>query len=295
METERLRGDPVADEVRADVRERVGALREAGVVPTLGTVLMSDDPADRRFLELKHRACEAVGIETVDRRFDPDAPADRLYRAVEGLSADPDVHAVFVQAPLPEGVETMAVRERVAPAADVDCFHPENLDRLVAGEPRFLPATAAAVCRLLDASDVETEGADATVVGRSPVIGRPIATLLSADRSPGNATVTVCHSETTDLAEQTRRADLVVTAAGVPGLVDGSMLSRGATVVDVSANQVVADGDPTVVGDVDAASADGVAAARTPVPGGVGPVTVACLLANVALAAERHRDRDTAP
>mgnify|MGYP006290083853 FL=1 len=292
MPTERLLGDPVAADVRDDVASRVRDLRDRGTVPTLGTVLMSDDAGDARFMDLKHDACEDVGIETRDERLAPDDPAADLYRTVEDLADDDAVDALFVQAPLPEHVETNAVRRRVDPLKDVDCFHPENLGRLVGGDPRFVPATPAAVRRLLAAHDVELDGEHVVVVGRSDVIGKPLANLLLQDEPGGNATVTVCHSHTSDLASVTRRGDVVVTACGVPELVDGSMLSSGVVVVDVSANRrQTGDGDVEVVGDVDFESARSVAAAVTPVPGGVGPMTRAALLGNVALAAERRTDR----
>jgi methylenetetrahydrofolate dehydrogenase (NADP+)/methenyltetrahydrofolate cyclohydrolase len=292
----RLLGEPVAAEIREAVEARVDRLAERGRAPTLGTVLMSDDPADRRFVELKHEACAAVGITTRDVRVDPSEPASRLHRAVERLSADDAIDAVFVQVPLPDHVRTAEVRERIDPRKDVDCLHPANLGRLVAGDPRFVPATTAAVVRLLDAYDVAVDGRDVVVVGRSAVIGRPLANRLLYDESPGNATVTVCHSRTPDLGAVTRRADVVVTAAGVPELVDGSMLSPGAVVVDVSANRRPADTDRgyEVVGDVDAESVREVASAITPVPGGVGPVTLAALLGNVTLAAERREGEDDA-
>jgi len=289
---ERLSGDPVAAEIRENVRDRVEELDERGVVPTLGTVLMSDAPADERFVDLKHAACEDAGIETRDLRVDPAAPASRLYRAVKCLSADPEVHAVFVQVPLPDHVGATGVRRRIDPHKDVDCFHHENLGRLVAGDPRFVPATPAAVQRLLAAYDVPTEGRDVVIVGRSAVIGRPLANLLLQDAPGGNATVTVCHSRTDDLGSKTRQADIVITAAGRPELVDGAMLSEGVVVVDVSANRRPGgdgdgDRDAEVVGDVDFQSAREKASAITPVPGGVGPVTLATLLRNVVLAAER--------
>lgn len=287
MAAKRLSGDPVAASIREDVRERVTRLRESGAVPVLGTVLMSDSPADSRFMDLKHEACDDVGIGTRDVRLDPEGPASRLYDAVEGLSADPAVDAVFVQTPLPNHVDLAAVRRRIDPARDVDCFHPENAGRLVAGEPRFLPATPAAVLRLLEWYDITTAGQSVVVVGRSPVIGRPLANLLIRE-GWGNATVTVCHSRTRNLGEKTRHGDLVITAAGVPELVDGSMLSPGAVVVDVSANRRPGDGDGTVVGDVIFGCASEVAGAITPVPGGVGPVTLSCLVANAVKASERR-------
>ncbi|MFC7222497.1 bifunctional 5,10-methylenetetrahydrofolate dehydrogenase/5,10-methenyltetrahydrofolate cyclohydrolase [Halalkalicoccus sp. GCM10025322] len=305
MTAELLHGEPVAAEIREEVTHRVRELAERGVVPTLGTVLMSDDPADERFMDLKHSACDDAGVATRDVRLEPSAPVERLHGALEDLCTNPEVHAVFVQVPLPEHVSMAAVRRRIGPEKDVDCFHPENLGRLVAGNPRFIPATPAAVRRLLAAYDVPVEGEDVTIVGRSDVIGKSLANLLLQDAPCGNATVTVCHSRTSDLGEKTRRADIVVTTCGVPELVDGSMLSSGVVVVDVSANRRPADADERdtssarsstrsdddgteVVGDVEYESARNVAGAITPVPGGVGPVTLSILLRNVVLAAERQ-------
>jgi methylenetetrahydrofolate dehydrogenase (NADP+) / methenyltetrahydrofolate cyclohydrolase len=286
---ELLHGEPVAARIREEATDRVRELSERAVVPTLGTVLMSDDPADERFMDLKHDACGKAGITTRDLRLDPTAPATRLYRAVDRLCADCEVHAVFIQVPLPDHVSTTALRRRFDPAKDVDCFHPENLGRLVVGDPRFVPATPAAVRSLLAAYDVPVEGKDVVIVGRSDVIGKPLANLLLRNGPRGDATVTVCHSRTSDLGEKTRRADVVVTTCGVPELVDGSMLRPGATVVDVSANQrPTDDGNAELVGDVEFESARGVARAITPVPGGVGPVTLSMLLRNVVLAAERR-------
>jgi methylenetetrahydrofolate dehydrogenase (NADP+)/methenyltetrahydrofolate cyclohydrolase len=285
---DRLHGTDVAATVREGVRERVAALNDHGATPTLATVLMSDDPNDERFVELKHEACDDVGIDGRDVRVAADAPADRLHEAVSTVATDDAVDAVFVQAPLPDHVPELGARTRLDPQKDVDGFHPETLGRLVAGDPRFVPATTAAVGRLLDAHGISVAGRDVVVVGRSTAIGRPLANHLLQKRPGGDATVTVCHSRTADLAAHTRRADVLVTAAGVPGLVDGSMLSPGVTVVDVSANRRRTDDGVEVVGDVAVASASEVAGAITPVPGGVGPVTLACLLENVVLAAERR-------
>jgi len=304
-----LRGDPVATEIRDSVAKRVNSLRDRGRVPTVGTVLASDATAAHRFMDLKHEACGELGVATRDQRLDPDGPPDSVVEAVETLSTDPDVDAVFVQTPLPDAVDAAALGRHLDPAKDVDCFHPENLGRLVAGDPRYVPATTAAVCHLLAHYDVPVAGRDTAVVGRSRAIGRPLANRLLRDTDPGNATVTVCHSRTRDLGAKTRNADLLVTAAGTAGLVEESMLSPGVVVVDVSANRLEGastgddhrgddQGDPgsevdaTVVGDVDAEAVRAKAAAFTPVPGGVGPVTLAALLDNVVTAAERHSQRD---
>jgi methylenetetrahydrofolate dehydrogenase (NADP+)/methenyltetrahydrofolate cyclohydrolase len=274
-----LAGTPVAESWRATVTAGLEALRAAGVEPTLGTVLMSDDPGATAFMDRKHERCAELGVPT--RRVDlpADAPAERCYRAVERLADDDGVTALFVQVPLPDHVDAGAVRARVPPAKDVDCFAPANLGRLVAGDPRVTPATPAAVLRLLDAHDVAVAGQEAVVVGRTTAICRPLASLLLAR----DATVTTCHTRTRDLPAHTRRADLLVTAAGSPGLVDGSMLSPGVTVVDISANRVDADTERghEVVGDVAFESARRKADAITPVPGGVGPLTLVSLLSNV--------------
>jgi len=273
-DTRRLGGAEPAAAVREDALTRLDDCREAGVDPCLATLLVSNDPAARAFMDRKHDLCAEVGVGT--RRVDlpADAPAERVYRVVEDLGADPAVTALFVQVPLPSHVDEAAVRARVPPEKDVDCFAHANVGRLVVGDPRVRPVTTLAVDRLLSAYGVEVAGRDAVVVGRTTAIGLPIAHLLCRR----DATVTVCHSRTRDLGAKTRAADVLVTAAGTPGLVDGSMVSTGVTVVDVSANRV--DGD--VVGDVDAASAGEKAAAMAPVPGGVGPLTMACLLHNVA-------------
>ncbi|AZH25860.1 bifunctional 5,10-methylenetetrahydrofolate dehydrogenase/5,10-methenyltetrahydrofolate cyclohydrolase [Haloplanus aerogenes] len=277
-EPRRLAGDDPAATLRDEALERLAACREAGVDPCLATLLVSDAEGATAFMDRKHDRCAEVGIDT--RRIDlpADAPAERVYRAVEDLAADPDVTALFVQVPLPTHVDEGAVRERVPPEKDVDCFAPANVGRFVAGDPRVSPVTTLAVDQLLSAHGVEVAGQDAVVVGRTPTIGSPLAHLLCRR----DATVTVCHSKTRELGAKTRTADLLVTAAGAPGLVDGSMVSEGVVVVDVSATRVERDGETAVVGDVDAASVGAKAAAMTPVPGGVGPMTMAALLYNVA-------------
>jgi len=290
-EPRRLSGTDPAAVVRRDAIARLDDCREAGVDPRLATLLVSDDPGARAFMDRKHDLCAEVGVDT--RRVDlpTDTPADRVYEVVEDLGGDPAITALFVQVPLPDHVDEAAVRTRVPPAKDVDCFAHANVGRLVAGDPRVHPITSLAVDRLLSAYDIDVAGRDAVVVGRTTAIGTPIARLLCRR----DATVTVCHSRTRALGAKTRTADLLVTAAGTPGLIDGSMVDDGVVVVDVSANRVdgekrrpsesrpaAGESKTTVVGDVDAASVGEKAAAMTPVPGGVGPLTMACLLHNVA-------------
>jgi len=278
-------GDAVADAVRDDVAAAVDSLAAAGVDPTLATVLMGTDPASQTYVSLKQDDCAEVGIETRDVRIDGDAPASELYDAVADLNDDPDVHGVLVQQPLPDQVDDDEVVRAVDPRKDVDGFHPENLGRLVRGNARYVPCTPLGVQRLLAEADVDTEGADVVIVGRSTIVGKPLANRLTTKDDHGNATVTVCHSRTDDLAAKTRAADVVVAAVGVPEFVDGSMLAEGAVVVDVGINRVEREGESTLVGDVEYESARAVAGAITPVPGGVGPMTRAMLLVNTVRAA----------
>ncbi|WP_433624089.1 bifunctional methylenetetrahydrofolate dehydrogenase/methenyltetrahydrofolate cyclohydrolase [Halomicrococcus sp. NG-SE-24] len=287
-------GDGVAAEIRSDLEASVETLTDAGARPGLATVLMSDDPASETYVSMKQNDCEEVGIESVHVELDEDAPAEELYDTVEELNRDPDVHGILVQMPLVDQVDERRVLRTVAPEKDVDAFHPENVGRLVAGDARFKPCTPHGIQKLFEHEGVETEGAEAVVVGRSNIVGKPMANLFVQKGPFGNATTTVCHSRTADLAAHTREADIVVAAAGVPELIDGSMLKEGATVVDVGVNRVDADTEKgyELVGDVEFESAKEVAGAITPVPGGVGPMTRAMLLYNTAKAASRQEGVD---
>jgi methylenetetrahydrofolate dehydrogenase (NADP+)/methenyltetrahydrofolate cyclohydrolase len=285
-------GNAVADEMRAGLGDAIDTLAAEGVTPTLATVLMSDDPASETYVSMKQRDCEEVGIDTVDVEIDPDAPAAELYDAVDDLNADPEVNGVLVQMPVPDHVDDRRVIRSVDPEKDVDAFHPENVGLLVAGDARFKPCTPHGIQKLLEAADVDTEGKDAVVLGRSNIVGKPMANLLLQKAPGGNATVTVCHSRTKDLEEKTRAADIVIAAVGAPEFVDGSMLSAGTVVIDVGINRVDADTEKgyELVGDVEYESAAEKASAITPVPGGVGPMTRAMLLYNTVKAAAIQED-----
>ncbi|MFC6770619.1 tetrahydrofolate dehydrogenase/cyclohydrolase catalytic domain-containing protein, partial [Halorubrum pallidum] len=269
------------------VAGHVETLDAAGVTPGLATVLMSDDPASETYVSMKQRDCEEVGIEGIHIEIDADAPATELYDTIDDLNEREDVHGVLVQLPVPDHVDKRSVLRQIDPEKDVDGFHPENVGRLVAGDARFKPCTPHGVQKLLDAYDVETEGTDAVVVGRSDIVGKPMANLLIQKSPVGDATTTVCHSRTRDLEAKLADADLVIAAAGIPEFIDGSMIKPGATVIDVGINRVDADTDKgyALVGDVDYDSASDVAGAITPVPGGVGPMTRAMLLYNTVKAA----------
>ncbi|WP_423995303.1 bifunctional methylenetetrahydrofolate dehydrogenase/methenyltetrahydrofolate cyclohydrolase [Halorubrum trapanicum] len=292
--TEIIDGEAVAADVRDAVADEVARLSGEGVEPGLATVLMSEDPASETYVSMKQRDCEEVGIESFHVEIDADAPAEELYETIDDLNDRDDVHGILVQLPLPDHVDKRTVLRRIDPEKDVDGFHPENVGRLVAGDARFKPCTPHGVQKLLDAYDVETEGADAVVVGRSDIVGKPMANLLIQKAPTGNATTTVCHSRTEDLEAKLAGADLVVAAAGIPEFVDGSMLKEGATVIDVGINRVDANTEKgyELVGDVEYESASEVAGAITPVPGGVGPMTRAMLLYNTVKAAGLQRNVD---
>ena len=285
--TELIDGNAVAESIRADLAAEIDRLADAGVRPTLATVLMTDDPASETYVSMKQGDCEEVGIGTVDVDIDPEAPAEELYDTIDDLNADADVDGILVQMPVPDHVDKREVLRRIDPAKDADGFHPENVGRLVAGNPRFIPCTPHGIQKLLDSVGVDPEGRDAVVVGRSDIVGKPMANLLMQKADGGNATVTVCHSRTEDLVEKTRNADILVAAAGVPEMIDGTMLSEGVTVIDVGINRVDADTEKgyELVGDVEFESAKAKADAITPVPGGVGPMTRAMLLWNTVKAA----------
>jgi methylenetetrahydrofolate dehydrogenase (NADP+)/methenyltetrahydrofolate cyclohydrolase len=271
--------------VAAGVRERVAAdasrlTDERGRPPGLATVLVGDDPASQLYIRNKRKACGEVGIRSIHNEPGAEISQDDLIELVAALNADDDVDGILVQLPLPAGLDPDAVIAAISPPKDVDGLTPANAGLLAQGTPGIVPCTPAGVIELLRHVGVDPEGREAVVLGRSRLVGRPLVSLLLA----ANATVTVCHTRTRDLAEVCRRADLLVAAAGSPRLVGAEMVKPGATVIDVGTNRV----DGELVGDVDFEPVSEVAGAITPVPGGVGPMTIAMLLANTVQAA---RDR----
>jgi methylenetetrahydrofolate dehydrogenase (NADP+)/methenyltetrahydrofolate cyclohydrolase len=269
-------GKALAAKVRAQVAEDVRAFGEP---VCLATVLVGDDPASHIYVSRKHEASREAGIESRDHRFPDETPESEVLDLLSTLNADDDVDGILVQLPLPAHMDEPTVTRAVDPAKDVDGFHPLNAGRLFLGEPLHVPATPLGVMRMLEEYGVELEGREAVVIGRSEIVGKPMAMLLLAE----HATVTICHSRTVDLAAHARRADVLVAAVGRPGLVTPDMVKPGATIIDVGVNRTEAG----IVGDVDKAVAE-VAGLMTPVPGGVGPMTIAMLLSNT-LRAARHR------
>ncbi len=286
-----LDGKVVAARVQAAVAAGVAEVRRRGVTPTLAVVLVGQDPASKVYVGRKRAACQALGIVARDHLFPEGLDEPGLLALVRELNADRTVHGILVQFPLPAGVDEDRVITAVDPRKDVDGLHPENLGRLLAGHPAVLPCTPAGILEILDHYGIELKGAEAVVVGRSRLVGKPLSQLLLLR----HATVTVCHTRTRDLAAHTRRAELLCVAAGRPGVVTGDMVRPDAVVVDVGTNRLP---DGKLAGDVDFASVSPRVRAITPVPGGVGPMTVAMLMKNTLAAACRQAgldDRDLPP
>jgi methylenetetrahydrofolate dehydrogenase (NADP+)/methenyltetrahydrofolate cyclohydrolase len=275
-----MRGKPLADRIRADVAEQVRAIGHVGLV----TVLVGDDPASEVYIRLKHKAANEAGFDAVDVRLPAETSEESLLARLAELNVSDEVDAILVQLPLPDRIDEEHVIRAIEPAKDVDGLHPLNAGELYLGRPAIVSATPRGVMALLAEHEVALEGARAVVIGRSAIVGKPMAHLLLQ----ANATVTVCHSRTRELAEHTRSADVLVVAVGSPALVDAEMVRAGAVVVDVGMNRTEAG----LVGDVDPAAFE-VASAMTPVPGGVGPLTIACLLEN-AVRCARYRRGDLA-
>lgn len=272
-------GKAIAAKVREEVAQEVKALQAQGVTPGLAVVLVGNDAASQVYVRSKEKACAQVGINSVVHRLPEETTQTELLALIRKLNQDPTVHGILVQLPVPKHIDPKVVQMAVSPDKDVDGFHPLNVGRLWANRPGHIPCTPLGIMRLLDESQVELAGKKAVVIGRSDIVGKPMAALLLQR----NATVTICHSYTQNVAEECREADIVVVAVGKPGFIKGEWLKPGSTVIDVGINRL-----PTgLVGDVDFPSAAEVAGKITPVPGGVGPMTIAMLLSNTVQAAKR--------
>jgi methylenetetrahydrofolate dehydrogenase (NADP+)/methenyltetrahydrofolate cyclohydrolase len=278
-----LDGKQLAQQLRSELAEEViEFIQNNGVVPCLAAVLVGDDPASEVYVRNKRRACEAVGIDSQLHRLPASAQSEELLKLVAKLNKDEAVHGILVQLPLPRQIDANRVLVAVNPAKDVDAFHPENVGRLVQGRPRFLPCTPQGIQQLLVRSGIEIAGRHVVILGRSDIVGRPLSIMLSQRGPGGDATVTLCHSRTPDLAVMTRTADILVAAIGRAKFVTADMVRPGAVVVDVGINR----SDDGVVGDVDFEAVREIAGAITPVPGGIGPLTIAMLLRNTLSAAQ---------
>jgi methylenetetrahydrofolate dehydrogenase (NADP+)/methenyltetrahydrofolate cyclohydrolase len=284
-----ISGTEISRTIRTEIADETAALRADGIVPGLAVVLVGDDPASQAYVRMKAQACEDAGMDGRTLRLPPDIDRDELFGVIDGLNADPGVHGILVQLPLPEHLNSKAVLARIHPRKDVDGFHPLNVGRAFVGDPQgFVPATPAGIMELLRRADIPTHGKHAVIVGRSLIVGKPLASLLMAPDA--NATVTLTHRHTADLASHTRMADILIVAVGKPGLIMADMVKAGAAVIDVGISRVPDDSTSKgyrIVGDVDFDPVASIAGAITPVPGGVGPMTITALLTNTLVAAKR--------
>ena len=284
-------GRKIAAEIRAEAAAEAAAMKAAGVEPGLAVVLAGENPASVSYVTAKERACAECGIRSFPVRLPAAVPQEALLAEVARLNADPAVDGILVQLPLPKGLDEQAVIRAIAPEKDVDGFHPVSLGRRLLGLDTFVPCTPAGILELLARAGVETAGKRAVVVGRSNIVGKPVAFLLARKGPGGDATVTMCHTATRDLAAHTREADILVVAAGRPGTVTADMVKPGAVVIDVGVNRVPDASRKAgyrLVGDVDYAGVAPRASLITPVPGGVGPMTIAMLMKNTVKAAKRR-------
>jgi methylenetetrahydrofolate dehydrogenase (NADP+)/methenyltetrahydrofolate cyclohydrolase len=288
-----LDGKALGLAIRQEVAADVAALAAAGITPGLAVVLVGEDPASQVYVRSKGRACEEAGMHSVTIRLPATTTQAELLATIDRLNADPAIHGMLVQLPLPKGMDSDKVLRRIDPLKDVDGFHPENVGKLVTGDPTaFRPATPYGIQQMLIRSGIETKGAHAVIVGRSNIVGKPMANLLIQNGPGGDATVTVCHSRSRDLPSLTRQADILIVAIGKAEFLTADMVRPGAVVIDVGINRV---DDATrekgyrLCGDVDYEPVAAIASAITPVPGGVGPMTIAMLLKNTLQAAELTR------
>ncbi len=290
MTAQIIDGRAIADEIRAELRERVSALKERGVIPGIAFVLVGENPASISYVRSKGQACEQIDVRSETIHRPEDISQDGLIALVGELNADPTWHGVLVQLPLPSHIDEGAVTRAIAPEKDVDAVHPQNMGRLLWGEPTFLPCTPAGIQQLLLRSGHDPGGKHVVICGRSNIVGKPLAALLMQKRPGANATVTICHTGTANLPEVTRTADILVAAMGKARAITADMVREGAVVIDVGNNRVPDASRKSgyrMVGDVDFEAVSEKAAAITPVPGGVGPMTVTMLLSNTVQAAER--------
>jgi methylenetetrahydrofolate dehydrogenase (NADP+)/methenyltetrahydrofolate cyclohydrolase len=278
-----LDGKIIAEEIRREITAEVAALKsERGIVPCLAALLIGDDPASQIYVSNKEKACQQVGIESRILRLPDTTSTSELLRHINQFNVDPLIHGILVQLPLPKSCDEQQILDAIAPGKDVDAFHPENVGLLSQGRPRFLPCTPHGVQQLLLRSGIQTAGQHVVIVGRSDIVGKPMGLMMVQKSAGANATVTVVHSQTKNLADLTRQADILIVAIGRAKFITGSMVKPGAAVLDVGINRL---SDGKICGDVDFDTVKEVAGAISPVPGGVGPLTITMLLQNTLAAA----------
>lgn len=291
MSAQIIDGKQIAAEMRAEMKTKIDDLKEShGVRPGLAVVLVGEDPASQVYVRMKGKACDELGVASFEHKLAADTPEDKLLELVQSLNADETVHGILVQLPLPEHIDSNKVLNAILPEKDVDGFHPVNVGRMLIGEPGFLPCTPHGVQVLLTRSGVDPAGKHVVIVGRSNIVGKPVAAILMQKKDGANATVTVCHSRTKDLPAVTRQGDILIAAIGRPAMVTADMVKPGAAVIDVGVNRVDDDTKKRgyrLAGDVDFEGVKEVAGHITPVPGGVGPMTITMLMANTLESAKR--------
>ena len=289
METLLLKGKPVSDSIRLSLEPRVQSLIEIGIVPKLAAIIVGDDPASQVYVRNKARAFRKLSCESQTYQLDSKSSEEDVLTLIDRRNNDPSVHGILVQLPLPNHLDSKTILHTVSPEKDVDGFHPENLGLLLEGNPNFIPCTPHGVLEILRHYDIPVSGRHAVIVGRSNIVGKPMFALLAQKFEMGNATVTICHTGTKDLAAYTKQGDIIIAAAGSPNMITGDMIKEGADIIDVGINRVDDDSEKgyTLVGDVNTESVMGIANSVTPVPGGVGPMTITMLLVNTVKSAEK--------
>ena len=290
MSAKIIDGKQIAAEIREELKMEVAALKEKGIVPGLGVILVGEDPASKSYVSAKEKACKTIGIFSDDNRLPVETNQDELLAVVERMNNDPEINGILVQLPLPKHIDEAAILLAIDPDKDVDGFHPMNVGKMMVGEEAFLPCTPHGVVQMLARSGVETSGAHVVVVGRSNIVGKPVANMLLQKKEAANATVTLCHTGTKDLGYHTRQADIIIAASGWPNTVTADMVKEGAVVIDVGVNRVEdssCERGYRLVGDVDFDAIKEKASMITPVPGGVGPMTITMLLFNTVDSAQK--------
>lgn len=290
MSAQLIDGKQVAADMRAEIKEKTAKLiAERGITPGLAVILVGEDPASKSYVSAKEKACAEAGMLSIDKRLPADTTEEELIALIKEFNNDPAVHGILVQLPLPKHIDENKVIDAISPDKDVDGFTPGNVGRLVIGQKAFLPCTPHGVVQLIKRSGIQLDGAHVVIVGRSNIVGKPLANLLIQKADTGNATVTLCHTHTKNLSKYTKQADIVIAAAGRPNTITADMIREGAAVIDVGVNRIKADTPKgyRLVGDVDFESVKEKASFITPVPGGVGPMTITMLLYNTLESAER--------
>ena len=288
MDAQIISGKEISEQIREELRKKVAYLKDRGITPGLGVVLVGEDPASKIYVNNKIKACEDLGLKSKAVILPAEVTEDELLKKVDELNADPEIHAFLVQLPLPKHIDENKVINRIDPHKDADAFHPFNVGRMLIGDPIFLPATPHGIQEMLVRAGNDPAGKHVVIIGRSNIVGKPVAAILMQKGKGANATVTVCHSRTSNLQEIVKTGDIVVAAIGSPRFITKDMIKEGAVVIDVGTNRVedaTAKKGYRLVGDVDFENVKEVASAITPVPGGVGPMTIVMLMKNAISAA----------